>query len=40
MVDPTEQADFFWRVCLPIALLAMVLFGLGSTPFQRTVEKG
>ena len=27
MVDPTEQADFFWRVCLPIALLAMVLFG-------------
>jgi len=27
MANPTPKADFFWRVYLPIALLATVLFG-------------
>ena len=27
MANPTQKADFSWRVYLPIALLAVVLFG-------------
>ncbi|WP_313038840.1 hypothetical protein [Stutzerimonas nitrititolerans] len=27
MTNQTQQADFFWRIYLPIALLAALLFG-------------